>query len=30
MMLAYYFVQLIETHSNDLASKLLGKVRESS
>ena len=30
MMLAYYFVQLIETHSNDLASKLLDKVRDSS
>jgi DNA-binding winged helix-turn-helix (wHTH) protein len=30
MMLAYHFVQLIETHSDDLADKLLDKVRESS
>jgi hypothetical protein len=30
MMLAYHFVQLIETHSNDLANKLLDKVWESS
>ena len=30
MMLAYYFVQLIETHSSDLASKLLDKVQKSS
>ena len=30
MMLAYYFVQLIETHSCDLASQLLEKVQESS
>jgi hypothetical protein len=29
MMLAYYFVQLIETHSGELASKLLDKVQES-
>jgi len=29
MMLAYYFVHLIETHSDALASKLLDKVRQS-
>ena len=29
MMLAYYFVRLIETHSDALASKLLNKVQQS-
>jgi len=29
MMLAYYFVHLIETHADALASKLLDKVRQS-
>jgi hypothetical protein len=30
MMLAYYFVHLIETHSDALASKLLDKVQQSN